>query len=267
MKLGVIGCGKMGSALVTGAIRSGAIKATDVTGYDPVPAAAASFREATGASTAAGLPDLAHCDTFLLCTKPQQAAAALRQLEGTTGSLIISIAAGLSLEWLQNHAPADSRIIRCMPNTPALVGEGAAAFALGPSATSTDGDTALKLLASVGIALEVPEYQLDAVTGLSGSGPAFIFMIIEALADGGVNCGLPRAQALQLAAQTVKGAATLVNATGNHPGMLKDQVASPGGTTIAGIAELEHAGLRSGLIRAVAAATQRSIELGQLAQD
>ena len=263
MEIGVIGCGKMGTALITGAIRSGAIEASKVHGYDPYPAAADSFREATGASTVAELDSLANCDTYLLCTKPQQAAEALGALPANQSSLVISIAAGLSIDWLQKHSPSDSRIIRCMPNTPALVGEGAAAFALGQSATTADAETAKTLLGSVGIALEVPESQLDAVTGLSGSGPAFVFMFSEALAGGGVRAGLPRAQALELAAQTVRGAATMVSETGMHPGALKDQVASPGGTTIAGISALEAAGLRSALIEAVAAATRRSIELGQ----
>jgi len=263
MDIGVIGCGKMGTALVTGAIRSGAVEANKVQGFDPFPAAAASFHESTGAATTSDLASLKASDTYLLCTKPQQAASALKSLPSDSPALIISIAAGLSIEWLEAHSPPQSRIIRCMPNTPALVGEGAAAFALGSSATEADAEIARQLLGSVGIALEVPEYQLDAVTGLSGSGPAFVFMMIEGLADGGVRAGLPRDQALQLATQTVRGAAKMVAETGLHPGVLKDQVASPGGTTIAGIAALESAGLRSALIEAVNSAASRSVELGK----
>lgn len=261
MKVGVIGCGKMGTALITGAIRKGALNAADVTGYDPHPAAAESFQASAGATVVDEVGGLSECEAFLLCTKPHHAATALAALPGS--GLVISIAAGLSIDWLQQHSPDGARVIRCMPNTPALVGTGAAGFSLGSSATTADADFARNLLGSVGIALEVPEPQLDAVTGLSGSGPAFVFMVIEALADGGVKAGLPRAQALALAAQTVSGAAKMVTETGLHPAELKDQVASPGGTTIAGIAALEEGGLRAALIDAVTAAAKRSIELGQ----
>jgi pyrroline-5-carboxylate reductase len=150
-----------------------------------------------------------------------------------------------------------------MPNTPCLVGQGASAYCLGPSATTEDGRLVAQLLSSVGRALEVPEKWLDAVTGLSGSGPAFVYLIIEALSDGGVLCGLPREAATLLAAQTVKGAAEMVLATGEHPGSLKDQVASPGGTTIAGLQQLEEHGMRGVLMAAVQAATRRSQELGK----
>lgn len=263
MNIGVIGCGKMGTALVAGAIRSQALEAGQVVGFDPFEAAAESFRQATGAQTVGTLEALNDREAILLCTKPHQAAAALAALPGDHNGLIISIAAGLSIEWLEDHSPSACRVIRCMPNTPALVGEGATGFSLGESATATDADFARGLLDSVGLAIEVPEAQLDAVTGLSGSGPAFVFMVIEALADGGVRAGLPRVQALELAAQTVRGASRMVSETGLHPGQLKDQVASPGGTTIAGIAALERSGLRTALIEAVSAAAKRSIELGQ----
>ena len=263
MKIGVIGCGRMGTALVAGAVRSGMIKGEDILGFDPVPAASKAFAEATGGSTVDDPSGLAECGTLLLCTKPYQAASALGALAPSSPPLLISVAAGLSIEWLEEHAPADTRVIRCMPNTPALVGEGAAGFSPGTRATEDDIGFASGLLGSVGLAVEVPEDRLDAVTGLSGSGPAFVFLVIEALADGGVRCGLPRPQALQLAAQTVRGAATMVAQTGTHPGELKDQVASPGGTTIAGIAELEAGAIRSAMIRAVTAAAEKSAELGK----
>lgn len=255
----------MGSALIGGAVRAKAMSADQVIGYDPVPAAAGAFAEITGATTSPDISGLAGCEIILLCTKPHQAEAALSQLAeaGARRALLISIAAGLSIDWLQAHCPADFRIIRCMPNTPALVGEGAAAFALGTSATPDDASVATSLLGAVGTAHPLPEYQLDAVTGLSGSGPAFVFLMIEALADGGVRCGLPRAQALELAAQTVRGAATMVLETGEHPAELKDKVASPGGTTIAGLAAMEAGGVRHALIEAVTAATARSAELGK----
>ena len=260
MKLGVIGCGKMGSALVEGAIRSGAIGAGQVSGCDASPEAGKAFAEATGAAVVDTIGAL-EADTYLLCTKPQHAEAALGWLPARD-SLVISVAAGLTTAWLEARVPAGVRVIRGMPNTPALVGKGAAAFCRGKDASSMDAESARLLLGSVGLAVELPESLMDAVTGLSGSGPAFVYVMIEAMADGGVRAGLPRAEALKLAAQTVLGAAAMVLDTGLHPGVLKDMVASPGGTTIAGLAELERHGMRSAFIEAVHSAARRSAELG-----
>lgn len=266
MKLGVIGCGKMGSALVQGAIKAGAVAATDVIGCDPVAAAVEAFQATTQAGSAGDAAELAAgCDTILLATKPNDAIAALRLAgEGADGQprLVISIAAGLPLSLLQDAVPENFRVIRTMPNTPALVGEGASAFCRGSKATDEDAALVRRLLSAVGLAVEVPERLMDAVTGLSGSGPAYVYLMIEALADGGVKQGLGRADALRLAAQTVLGSAKMVLETGTHPAVLKDMVTSPGGTTIAGLAELERHALRSALIDAVAAATHRATELG-----
>ena len=263
MKLGVIGCGKMGTALVAGAIRSNAVTAADVTGVDPVAASRETFGRSTGAAAVAETAVMGVCDVVLLCTKPSDVAHALQQFSAMMDkpALVISIAAGITVEALQSAAGCH-RVIRAMPNTPALVGHGAAAYCLGQTATRDDADLARSLLASVGMAVEVPERLMDAVTGLSGSGPAYVYLVIDALADGGVRMGLPRADALKLAAQTVLGAAAMVMETGEHPAVLKDMVTSPGGTTIAGIAELERHGLRNALIEAVAAATRRATELG-----
>lgn len=265
MKLGVIGCGKMGSALIGGAIRAKAIETTQVIGYDPFPAAGEAFRAATGAIVSDSLADLADCDTFLLATKPQQAAAALDSLKtsGVRDATLVSIAAGLTIDWLEKHSPDGFRIIRSMPNTPALVGKGASAFARSERAQEGDAAFAGKLLGSVGLAVEVPEPMLDAVTGLSGSGPAYIYLAIEALTDGGIEVGLPRDQAHQLAAQTVLGAATMVIETGLPPAELRDNVTSPGGTTVAGLTSLEESGFRNSLVKAVGAATARAAELGK----
>jgi pyrroline-5-carboxylate reductase len=254
----------MGTALVVGAIRSGVVSAKDVTGVDPVEAARAQFAASTSASVAVDIPALAKCDVMLLCTKPQDVAEALQQAATArdTPALVISIAAGITLSALESHA-SGMRVIRAMPNTPALVGKGASAFCLGASAKRGDAATAALLLGAVGLAFELPEKLMDAVTGLSGSGPAYIYLVIEALADGGVRSGLPRADALKLAAQTVLGAASMVIETGEHPAVLKDMVTSPGGTTIAGLAELEKRGLRSALIDAVTVATRRAAELGK----
>lgn len=264
MKFGIIGCGKMGTALVQGAVRAGVIDPASLMGVDPHPPAREHFVEATGGQAGDLISSLADCDAVLLCTKPQDACAALRELADASGSrpiLVISVAAGISLGQLEAEAGDFIRVIRCMPNTPALVGKGAAAYCLGMSATAEDGATAQRLLGSVGMALPVAEKLMDAVTGLSGSGPAYVYLLIEALADGGLKQGLPRAEALKLAAQTVYGAASMVIETGQHPAVLKDMVTSPGGTTIAGLSALEQAGFRSALIQAVAAAAERSAEM------
>jgi pyrroline-5-carboxylate reductase len=176
------------------------------------------------------------------------------------GKLLISIAAGLTLGTLEKMAPR-CRVIRAMPNTPALVGCGATAFATGPTATGADEVSAEAIFASVGVVSQVQEKLLDAVTGLSGSGPAYIFLIIEALTDGGVSCGLPSNLARRLAIQTVLGAAELAKETGEHPAVLREMVTSPGGTTAAALAELEQHGVRSAFIQAVQAANRRSKEL------
>jgi len=179
----------------------------------------------------------------------------------TPEHLVISIAAGVSLGTILQRLGHDRRLARGMPNTPALIGEGASGFCLGPNARPSDEALVLSCLNSVGRAYRVPESLLDAVTGLSGSGPAFVYLMIEALSDGGVRVGLPRDVATALAAQTILGAARMVLETGQHPGQLKDQVTSPGGTTIAGLHALERGGLRATLIDAVVAATARSAEL------
>lgn len=263
MKLGVIGCGKMGTALVQGAIRAGVVAAGDVTGCDPYEKSRQDFASATGAAVGADTAGLAASEVILLCTKPADVAAALAEATSDQPRLVISIAAGVTLAALEAAAPQNFRIVRAMPNTPALVGHGAAAYCLGSRATPEDAATAQALLGAVGLAVQVPEKLMDAVTGLSGSGPAYIYVIIDALADGGVKAGIPRADAVRLAAQTVLGAAAMVLETGEHPAVLKDMVTSPGGTTIAGLAALERHGLRSALIEAVGAATARAAELGK----
>jgi pyrroline-5-carboxylate reductase len=175
--------------------------------------------------------------------------------------LVVSIAAGISLDQLCGWI-GHKRVIRVMPNTPCLVGEGASAFCGSDDVTKEDNDWIESMLSSVGLAVQVEEKQMDAVTGLSGSGPAYVCLIIEALADGGVLAGLPRQMAMKLATQTVLGTARMVAETGRHPGELKDAVASPGGTTIAAIAVLEQNGVRGALVKAVEASAKRSQELG-----
>lgn len=203
-------------------------------------------------------------DVVILAVKPGDMKGLCQSVASQPGSrLFLSIAAGLTLADLESWLGGSQRVIRSMPNTPALVGAGAAAFSRGSKATEEDAATARSILGAVGIVDEVPEKLLDAVTGLSGSGPAYGYAIIEALADGGVLMGLPRATAVRLAAQTLIGAAKMVLDTGKHTGTLRDEVTSPGGTTIAGLEQLEANGLRFALMQAVRAATERAQELGR----
>lgn len=203
-------------------------------------------------------------ELVVLAVKPQivgDLAADLQRVVGAPPPLLISILAGVPLARLESLVPGWP-VIRAMPNTPATVGSGMTAICRGQHATLAHGEAATTIFAAVGEVVEVAESLMDAVTGLSGSGPGYVALVIEALTDGGVAAGLPRAIAAQLALQTVLGTAQLIQETGLHPAVLKDRVTSPGGTTIAGIAQLEQRGLRSALIEAVRAACQRSKDLG-----
>lgn len=266
MKIGFIGAGKMATALASGFIKAGVVTAESVVASDVVPAARKHFGDATGARTAAENSSvLQSSDILVLAVKPQQMSEVLATVAPslTDRHLVVSIAAGIPLRKMVEVLGEKRRVIRVMPNTPCLVKAGASAFSLGGTATREDAATVQKLFATVGVAVEVGESLLDAVTGLSGSGPAYAFQMIEALSDGGVRAGLPRTVATQLAAQTLLGAAKMVLETGEHPGTLKDAVTSPGGTTIAGLHEMERGGVRAALMNAVQAATLRSQELGK----
>ncbi len=257
----------MATALAKGVVAAGLYRAEQIRAFDPFEGARANFAELFGAAAVveSNAAVASQATLLVLAVKPQQMSAALAEVAPALQptAVVVSIAAGVTLKKLAAQLPPGSRIVRVMPNTPCLVGQGASCFALGEHADSTDGQRVRQLLSAVGIAHEVPEKLLDAVTGLSGSGPAFVYTVIEALADGGVRAGLPRALAAELAAQTVAGAAAMVLETGKHPAELRDAVASPAGTTIAGLAELERLGLRGALIEAVTAAAERSKELGK----
>lgn len=271
--VGLIGGGQMARALATGWVRAGLLKPGQLVVHDPSPAAIAQIK--TDISGIQVVNDnatvLKTAKIVIVAVKPQVLAGALGPLSGSAGAslsqdaggpLLVSIAAGWTLARLREVLPG-ARWVRVMPNTPALVGESASAFAAGPDVTEREKKQIFELLTGVGRAWELPEHLLDAVTGLSGSGPAYAFLMIEALSDGGVRMGLPRDVATALAAQTLRGAATMVLSSNEHPGVLKDRVASPGGTTIAGLYELESHGLRGALIAAVTAATERSRELAK----
>jgi pyrroline-5-carboxylate reductase len=264
MKLGFVGCGKMATALVHGAVDSGTIAREDIVVSDCLPAAIERLVKEAGVQAAGTNFELAKAvDVVLLCVKPSDATAALREAD-IGRKLVISIVAGLPIATLQEAAGSEARIIRVMPNTPALIKKGAAAYALGKGVTSEDAAVAEKIFRAVGLVFRIKEELLDVVTGLSGSGPAYVYLVIEALADGGVLMGLPRELALRLAAQTVAGAAEMVLSTGQHPASLRDMVTSPGGTTIAGLEALEAKGARAAFVSAVRAGTERARILGTL---
>ena len=255
----------MAAALAKGFVNAGLVSPDSLIGSDPVPAGREAFSRSVGCETTDSNADvLAKAKVVFLAFKPHQldeATEAVRD-QFDESHLVISILAGVRLAKLDAACGGRTRLVRVMPNTPALVGEGACGYALGQAATAEDGDLVKRLLSAVGVAYEVKERLIDAVTGLSGSGPAYGYMIIEALSDGGVAAGLPRELSTQLAAQTMLGAAKMVLETGEHPGTLKDRVTSPGGTTIEGLHEMEAAGVRSALINAVRASADKEDALG-----
>ncbi len=266
LTVGFLGAGKMATALARGLIRANLVITQQVIASDPSPQARSLFSKETGAeTTGANREVLGFAKVLVLAVKPDLVGPVLAEIrEQFSGDhLLISIAAGVPLAKLEAGLGAGARLIRVMPNTPALVGLSATAYAPGKAATPADSELAQRLFSAVGLAFQVKEALLDAVTGLSGSGPAYVYLAIEALSDGGVAAGLPRDIATKLAAQTVLGSAKMVLETGLHPGALKDMVTSPGGTTIEGLHELEKNHFRAALIGAVRAAAEKSRRLGQ----
>jgi pyrroline-5-carboxylate reductase len=266
LTIGFLGAGKMATALAKGFVQAGLVIPKQIIASDPSDAARASFAKEVGAkTTTSNLAVVESAGVVVLAVKPDQVGGLLAEIrDQLTGKhLLISIAAGVPLAKLEAGLQPGARLIRVMPNTPALVGASATAFALGKSARPQDAVLAQKLFSAVGAAYQVKETLLDAVTGLSGSGPAYVYMFIEGLSDGGVASGLPRDIATKLAAQTVLGGAKMVLETGLHPGALKDMVTSPGGTTIEGIHELEKGKLRGTVMSAVRAAAEKARKLGQ----
>lgn len=260
-----LGTGNMAEALIKGLLRAGTATADSIIATGRRPERLDEVKKAFGVRvTPDNVAAAREADVVVLAVKPQAMGKLLVQIAPAIDpqKLILSVAAGVPIAAIERKLGAGARIIRAMPNTPALVGLGACALSPGEHATEDDLATASSIFQAVGISTVVDESLLDAVTGLSGSGPAYVFLVIEALCDAGVKVGLPRYTALKLAAQTVLGSAKLLIETGAHPGQLKDQVTSPGGTAIAGIATLEAGGLRTTLINAVEAATRRARELG-----
>lgn len=264
-RIGFLGAGQMARALARGWLDAGLIAADRCAASDPSAGARESFTASTGiAATPSNRAVVGSTDVLVLAVKPQHMGDLLVEIRpAVDDQLVVSIAAGVSLAQLRVRLDDAVRVIRVMPNTACQVQACAAAYAAGPTARPEDVAIVDRLLNAVGRAFAVPEKLLDAVTGLSGSGPAFVYAVIESLSDGGVFAGLPRDVATALAAQTVLGAAKMVLETGRHPGELKDQVTSPGGTTIHGLAELERGGVRAALMSAVAAAARRAEELSR----
>jgi pyrroline-5-carboxylate reductase len=267
IRIGFIGAGRMATALARGFVSAQLVEPRALTASDPSSAAREQF--AVDVPGVKMVPDnvavVSQSDVVILAVKPQQMADVLAGIREAlpADALVVSIAAGVTLSRLAAGLPRGQRVIRVMPNTPCLIARGASAYSLGASATAEDGGLVAQLLSAVGVAYQVPEEQLDAVTGLSGSGPAFAYTMIEVLSEGGVKMGLPSALAADLAARTVAGAAEMVLASGETPAVLRDRVTSPGGTTLAGLKAMEEGGFHAAVIAAVTAATRRSAELGK----
>ncbi|TVM03184.1 MAG: pyrroline-5-carboxylate reductase [Candidatus Brocadia sp. WS118] len=266
-KIGFVGGGKMGEALCKGIITARLSEANRIMVSDVLSERCRLLSQEIGVKTTQNNGDVvSFADVIVLAVKPQMMNQILTDYKNsiTQQHLVVSIAAGIPIRSIESRLQPGIRVIRVMPNTPCLVGLSATAFALGQYATHADGQLVSTIFSSVGKVFQLDEKYLDAVTGLSGSGPAYVYMFIEALSDGGVRMGLPRDIATALAAQTVLGAAKMLLETGQHPAQLKDAVASPGGTTIEGIIKLEDSGFRAAIINAVEAATLKSKQLGEL---
>ena len=264
MKIGFLGAGAMGGAILSGAINSGVVAPSDAYVYDLSKAVQEKYRE-LGCNIMGSSEELGQsAEAVVVSLKPQYAENGVKALgDSLKGKALISIMAGITVSTLRSWIGDDVRILRLMPNTPALVGAGAFALDADTDLTEEEKEFAEKLFSSIGIVEWMPEPLIDTACGLSGAGPAYVYIIIEALADGGVFKGLPRPVAKRLAAQTVYGAAKMVIETGTHPDELKDMVCSPGGNTIVGVKALEEHGVRGALIDAVGRATEKAQELGR----
>jgi pyrroline-5-carboxylate reductase len=263
-QVAIIGAGVMGETLLSGLVRAGR-RVDDLLVGEKRRERAAELTERYGVTVVGNVEAARKADTLALVVKPQDMGELLDEIAGVVrpGQLVVSLAAGITTGFIESRLPEGVAVVRVMPNTPALVDEGMSVLAAGAHAGESHLDEAEALLASVGRVRRVPEGQLDAVTALSGSGPAYFFYLVEAMIDAGILLGLPRALAADLIVQTALGAAVMLRDSGEHPVQLREAVTSPGGTTIAAIRELERHGVRAALIAAIEAAHDRSVELGR----
>ena len=269
IRIGIVGAGNMGSAILRGLLRAHYVTPEALCVSDVNRESLAQLKGEFRVVTTTDNQELVRCsDVVVLAVKPQMVTKVMADIAKAwhDDRVLLSILAGVSTELLEAGLPLGARVVRAMPNTPAIVLEGATAVARGTQATDSDIDLARALFGCVGTTEEVPESMMDAVTGLSGSGPAFVLLALEAMADGAVRMGVPRELALRFAAQTMAGTARMLLQSGEHPAVLKDRVTSPGGTTIVGLMELEAAGVRHAFARAVAGAAERAAELGRAAR-
>jgi len=269
-KVGVIGVGKMGEALVSGLLRSSKYSSSDICVYDVIPNRLSYMQSKYGVQILDSVADVVStADVITLVVKPQDLLSVIQELNKTylKGKIILSLAAGINTAYLSKNLQKYTEIVRCMPNLACSVGEGMICVTRAQNTSQESLDRVTKILSLTGHAVQLDEKYLDAATGLSGSGPAYVYTFIEALADAGVRLGLKRDLAFTLAAQTTLGAGKLVVETGEHPAKLKDMVVTPGGTTIEGLVELEKGGLRATVIEAVSKAAERSRQLQAAASE
>ena len=264
MKLGFIGAGNMGSAILNGILKEGSIPAEQIAIADKMPAQCAKFASQGVCVMTDNKSLVDACECVLLAIKPVYTAQVIEEIyEQLKGKLVISIVAGWTYDMLSAALPDTARFVRVMPNTPLAVGEGMSLISLRSRCTEAEFAFAKQIFASAGKVAEVEDHVFVAATSINGCGPAFVYQFIEALADGGVRYGVPRAMAYELAAQTLIGAAKMVQETGEHPGRLKDAVCSPGGTTIEGVYALEKGGMRAAVMDALGATIEKTMKLAK----
>lgn len=261
-RLALVGVGRMGEAVLSGLLRAG-WPADRMVAVEPNPAQSARIRDELGVSVHELRVAAADAQVIVIAVKPPQVLDVLTEIGPVLGegTLVVSLAAGLPLALLEANVPAGTAVIRVMPNTPALVGEGMSVMSPGVACTAQHIEIARELLGALGRVAQVPDSQQDAVTAVSGSGPAYVFYLLEAMADAGVMLGLPRPLAAELAGQTVLGAATMVMQTGERPGVLRENVTSPGGTTAAALHTLDEHAVKAAVANAMRACRDRSTEL------
>lgn len=264
MKIGFIGLGNMARAIIGGMLEKGIVSAEDICGSAKTRKTQEEMRKAYGINAlASNVAVASQCRTLVLAVKPQFLEGVIREIRDVVqpDTLIISIAAGKTISWLEEAFGRKVKLVRCMPNTPALVGEGCTGVCVNDAVSEEEKEYSLRLMESFGKASLVEERLMNAVGAVSGSSPAYVFLFIEAMADAGVAAGMPRTQAYEFAAQAVYGSAKLMLETGKHPGELKDMVCSPGGTTIEGVRVLEEAGFRGAVMNALLATVEKSLKL------